>query len=42
MSKIKHKEPYFVKLENGIDLLVLQNTKTPLFSLPTVSMGSYV
>ena len=39
MSKIKHKEPYFVKLENGIDLLVLQNTKTPLFSLRTVSMG---
>tara|TARA_E500000331_G_scaffold271297_1_gene263013 strand:+ start:32845 stop:35439 length:2595 start_codon:yes stop_codon:yes gene_type:complete len=39
MSKITHKEPCFVKLENGIDLLVLQNTKTPLFSLRTVSMG---
>ncbi len=39
MSKITHKEPCFVKLKNGIDLLVLQNTKTPLFSLRTVSMG---
>ena len=39
MSKITHKDPYFIKLENGIDLLVLQNTKTPLFSLRTVSMG---
>jgi len=39
MSKIIHEKPVNIRLKNGIDLLVLQNTKTPLFSLRTVSLG---
>ena len=39
MSKIVHDKPSKVRLDCGADLLVLQNTKTPLFSLRSVSMG---
>tara|TARA_Y100001970_G_scaffold89284_1_gene112616 strand:- start:5981 stop:8572 length:2592 start_codon:yes stop_codon:yes gene_type:complete len=38
-SKIVHETPTLLKLDSGIDLLVLQNKKTPLFSLRTVSSG---
>ena len=39
ISKIVHNKPTRVRLDCGADLLVLQNTKTPLFSLRSVSMG---
>ena len=39
MSKIVHSKPTRITLDCGADLLVLQNTKTPLFSLRSVSMG---
>ena len=39
MSKIVHSKPTRITLNCGADLLVLQNTKTPLFSLRSVSMG---
>ena len=39
LSKVIHQTPTLLKLESGIDLLVLQNKKTPLFSLRTVSAG---
>ena len=39
MSNILHEKPKLLKLDNGIGLLVLQNKKTPLFSLRSISLG---
>ena len=39
MSDILYEKPKLLKLDNGISLLVLQNNKTPLFSLRSISLG---
>jgi len=39
IASVKYEKPKLLKLDNGVNLLVLQNKKTPLISLRSVSLG---